>query len=171
MAATSARRRGSIRSGEDKCATLAGDRSTERYDAYGYEPSPERHTGEAARYQVAVFACWRNSPLHSSGDKHLRQPACDDDPVRIANLGIGHGAIDFGAGYGSTKSSVTSRSSPTRRSGAASTAASPPLGQTSPRSSNGTTPIPNRSDGPNPPTTYLLPSSASVDTMPRQSKT
>src|SRR6201999_1474226 len=35
-------------------------------------------------------------------------------------------------------------------------------------SSNDTTPIQNRSDGPSPPTTSLLPSNASADTMPRQ---
>ena len=43
--------------------------------------------------------------------------------------------------------------------------------RTSPCSSNDTTPIPNRSDGPNPPMTSLLPSSAAAVTMPRQNTT
>ena len=45
------------------------------------------------------------------------------------------------------------------------------LKATSPPSSTTTTPIQNRSDGPNPPTTSSLPSSASADTMPRKTAT
>jgi hypothetical protein len=70
--------------------------------------------------------------------------------------------------HGSIKSSASSRSSPIRRSGAASIAASSPSGRTSLRSSTDTTPMPSRSDGPNPPMTSLLPSSASAGCRPAQ---
>ncbi len=73
--------------------------------------------------------------------------------------------------HGSIRSSASLRSLPTKRSGAASIAASPPSGPTSLRSSTDTTPIPSRSGGLNPPMTSLLPSSASAVTIPRHNRT
>jgi transposase len=63
---------------------------------------------------------------------------------------------------GSTRSSASSLSSPSARSGVESIAVSPPCAPTSGPSSSTTTPIPNPSSGLSPPTTSWLQSSASA---------